>query len=110
VPGFYDNILEVSAEERAMLARAATNQASRAEVMGELPDWSEPGYTRDERTGIRPTLEINGIAGGYAGEGFKTVIGKQAIAKISCLLVPGQKVCRWCASCCVMALTPWFAP
>ncbi len=90
VPGFYDDIIAVSPEERAMLASADTGAAAWAETMGDLPAWGEPGYSPDERTGIRPTLEINGMAGGYAGDGFKTVIGRQAVAKISCRLVPGQ--------------------
>ena len=73
-----------------MLAKAPTSQAAWTEVMGKLPDWGEPGYSRNERIGIRPTLEINGISGGYAGDGFKTVIGKHAVAKVSCRLVPDQ--------------------
>ena len=91
VPGFYDGVIEVSPDERALLARAGTDKAAWTDVMGELPEWGEPDYSSVERIGIRPTLEINGFSGGYAGEGFKTVIGKQAIAKVSCRLVPGQE-------------------
>ncbi|MBT4735435.1 MAG: dipeptidase, partial [Candidatus Marinimicrobia bacterium] len=90
VPGFYDDVAAVSPQEREMLAKAPTSQAAWTEVMGKLPDWGEPGYSRNERIGIRPTLEINGISGGYAGDGFKTVIGKHAVAKVSCRLVPDQ--------------------
>jgi acetylornithine deacetylase/succinyl-diaminopimelate desuccinylase-like protein len=90
VPGFYDAVLVVPPEEREMLARAEMGEEVWAEMMGDLPDWGEPGYSRSERMGIRPTLEVNGISGGYAGEGFKTVIGKRAVAKISCRLVPDQ--------------------
>ena len=59
--------------------------------MGVKELWGETGYTANERTGIRPTLEINGIWGGYIGEGAKTVLPGKANAKISCRLVPNQK-------------------
>ncbi len=94
VPGFYDDVAPISAAERELLGRGEMTTAVWKEMMGELPDWGEPGYTRSERIGIRPTLEINGISGGYAGEGFKTVIGRRAVAKISCRLVPNQTPAR----------------
>ncbi len=90
VAGFYDDVQPVSDEERAMLNLSNYSRQDWEERMGDLPEWGEAGYTMIERTSIRPTLEINGIAGGYAGEGFKTVIGATARAKISCRLVPNQ--------------------
>ncbi len=90
VPGFYDNVRAATAEERAQLARAEDSDADWEAVMGDLPVYGEPGYNRIERRGIRPTLEINGLASGYAGAGFKTVLPAKAIAKISCRLVPDQ--------------------
>ncbi|MGB1286334.1 MAG: dipeptidase [Aggregatilineales bacterium] len=94
VPGFYDNVADVSDEERAMLNKLVYSEDQWTYIMGDLPEYGEAGYTIIERMGIRPTLEINGIAGGYAGTGFKTVIGASAIAKISCRLVPNQDPAR----------------
>ncbi len=90
VAGFYDRVPTLSEQERALLNRADDTDAEWEAYMGNLPVWGEPGYTRIERRGARPTLEINGIASGYAGEGFKTVLPARAIAKISCRLVPDQ--------------------
>lgn len=90
VAGFYDRVPALSEQERALLNRADDTDAEWEAYMGSLPVWGEPGYTRIERRGARPTLEINGIASGYAGEGFKTVLPARAIAKISCRLVPDQ--------------------
>jgi len=90
VPGFYDKVRPLSDEERAMLQRAEWTDAEWQVMMGDLPDWGEVGYNRVERSGARPTLEVNGISGGYAGEGFKTVLPARASAKISCRLVPDQ--------------------
>lgn len=89
IPGFYDQVLEISAEERSLLSfqfDAAEYQKS----TGGHPVGGEKSYTALERAWIRPTLEINGINGGYTGTGFKTVIPAKAHAKISCRLVPGQ--------------------
>jgi acetylornithine deacetylase/succinyl-diaminopimelate desuccinylase-like protein len=91
VPGFYDDVLLLSDEERAELAKANMPASEWQKMMGDLPEWGEPGYIRIEKYGARPTLEINGIYGGYVGEGFKTVIPAKAIAKISCRLVANQK-------------------
>ena len=90
IPGFYDDVLESSAEERALMAKAPFNEKEYAEDLGVKALWGEKGYTTNERTGIRPTLELNGIWGGYTGEGAKTVLPSKAYAKISARLVPNQ--------------------
>jgi acetylornithine deacetylase/succinyl-diaminopimelate desuccinylase-like protein len=90
VPHFYDDVRPLSTEERKQLVPSDVSEAEWQAIMGDLPDWGEQDYTRAERMGARPTLEINGIAGGYAGEGFKTVLPAEARAKISCRLVPDQ--------------------
>jgi acetylornithine deacetylase/succinyl-diaminopimelate desuccinylase-like protein len=90
VPGFYDNVLDLDESERQELAKGDVTPAEWEAIMGSLPDWGEPGYSKTERTGARPTLEINGVSGGYAGEGFKTVLPARAMAKISCRLVANQ--------------------
>lgn len=90
IPGFYDDVLEASPEERALMARAPFNEQEYKEDLGVTELWGEKGYTTNERTGIRPTLELNGIWGGYIGEGAKTVLPSKAYAKISARLVPNQ--------------------
>jgi acetylornithine deacetylase/succinyl-diaminopimelate desuccinylase-like protein len=90
IPGFYDDVLEASAEERALLGKAPFNEAEYAKDLGIDVVYGEKGYTTNERTGIRPTLEVNGIWGGYTGEGSKTVLPSKASAKISARLVPNQ--------------------
>ena len=90
IPGFYDDVLESSAEERAEMAKAPYDEAEYMHDLGVKTLWGEKGYTTNERTGIRPTLEVNGIWGGYTGEGAKTVLPSKAFAKISCRLVPNQ--------------------
>ena len=90
IPGFYDNVIVLSAEERADIARAPFS-LDKYKVALDLSDThGEQGYTTMERTGIRPTLDVNGIWGGYTGEGAKTVIASRAFAKISMRLVPDQ--------------------
>ena len=108
VPGFYDDVATVPDEERAMLNRMPITQEDWSNYMGDLPDYGEADYTLLERSTIRPTLEVNGIAGGYAGAGFKTVIGAKAIAKLSCRLVPNQDPQRvWeCIESYIKAITP----
>jgi acetylornithine deacetylase/succinyl-diaminopimelate desuccinylase-like protein len=90
IPGFYDDVVEVSAAERTKMALAPFNEAEYKKDLGVAELWGEKGYTTNERTGIRPTLEVNGIWGGYTGEGAKTVLPSKAFAKISARLVPNQ--------------------
>ncbi|MCY3836252.1 MAG: dipeptidase [Anaerolineaceae bacterium] len=95
VPGFYDQVIELGETERAELAQALPWIEREWHEVTEAPQaWGESDYNLHERTGARPTLEINGIAGGYAEEGFKTVLPAQAIAKISCRLVARQDPVR----------------
>ncbi len=90
IPGFYDDVVESSDAERAKMAEAPFDATEYAKDLGVQTLWGEKGYSSNERTGIRPTLEINGIWGGYTGEGAKTVLPSKAFAKISCRLVPNQ--------------------
>ncbi len=90
IPGFYDDVVESSPEERAMMAKAPYDEEAYKADLGVTALWGEKGYTTNERTGIRPTLELNGIWGGYTGEGAKTVLPSKAYAKISTRLVPNQ--------------------
>lgn len=90
IPGFYDDVVEATSEERALMAAAPFSEAEFKKNLDIQSVWGEKGYTTNERTGIRPTLELNGIWGGYTGEGAKTVLPSKAYAKISCRLVPNQ--------------------
>lgn len=90
VPGFYESVRDLTDMERRALARADLSRDEWDALTGAPEPWGEEGYTLLERFGGRPTLEINGIRGGYGGPGFKTVIGASAMAKISCRLVPDQ--------------------
>lgn len=90
IPGFYDNVDELSQDERAEMARAPFDLDAYKKAL-DLPEvHGEAGYSTMERNSIRPTLDVNGIWGGYIGEGAKTVIPSQAFAKISMRLVPHQ--------------------
>ncbi len=91
VAGFYDQVLSLSDEERDALSRVPYGEAELTAETGIAAPWGEAGYTVVERIGARPTLEINGMWGGFTGDGFKTVIPYEAHAKISCRLVPDQK-------------------
>ncbi|MAS35647.1 MAG: peptidase M20 [Anaerolineaceae bacterium] len=91
VPGFYDDVENLDDAERAEVQKSDMSQQEWDQNVGAPKDWGEPGYSLAERTGSRPTLEINGIYGGYIGDGFKTVIPSKAMAKISCRLVANQK-------------------
>jgi acetylornithine deacetylase/succinyl-diaminopimelate desuccinylase-like protein len=90
IPGFYEDVVEATAEERALMAKAPYNEEEYKSELGVKALWGEKGFTTNERTGIRPTLEVNGIWGGYTGEGAKTVLPSKASAKISARLVPNQ--------------------
>ncbi len=90
IDGFYDNVLEVSMEERKEMNRLKDNPEEFKSSIGLSGVEGEEGYTTLERTSIRPTLDCNGIWGGYTGEGAKTVIPSKAFAKISMRLVPYQ--------------------
>ncbi len=90
IPGFYDDVLELTQEERAEMAKAPFNLEAYKKALDIAEVWGEAGYSTIERTGIRPTLDVNGIWGGYTGEGAKTVLPSKASAKISMRLVPHQ--------------------
>lgn len=90
IPGFYDNVEELSLEERAKMAEARFDVEAYKKSIGIKDIHGEKGYTTNERNSIRPTLDVNGIWGGYTGEGAKTVIPSKAYAKISMRLVPNQ--------------------
>ena len=90
IPGFYDDVLEVGGAERAEMAKApfSLEEYKKALEIDEVV--GEAGYSSNERTGIRPSLDVNGIWSGYTGEGAKTVLPSKAYAKISMRLVPNQ--------------------
>lgn len=90
IRGFYDDVVEASQEERELMAKAPYSEEEYKKEVGVNELWGEKGFTTNERTGIRPTLEVNGIWGGYTGEGAKTVLPSKATAKISARLVPNQ--------------------
>lgn len=90
IPGFYDKVIELSDEERAEMAKAPFSLDKYCEALAIQEVYGEKGYSTMERGSIRPTLDVNGIWGGYTGEGAKTVIASKAFAKISMRLVPDQ--------------------
>jgi acetylornithine deacetylase/succinyl-diaminopimelate desuccinylase-like protein len=90
IPGFYDKVAELTAEERKALNKAPFNLDEYKKELAINDVKGETGYTTLERTGTRPTLDVNGIWGGYTGEGAKTVLPSKASAKISMRLVPNQ--------------------
>ena len=90
IPGFYDNVEELSTEERAEMAKAPFSLENYKKSIDIDAVYGEKGYSTNERNAIRPTLDVNGIWGGYTGEGAKTVIASKAFAKISMRLVPNQ--------------------
>ncbi|WP_035841939.1 dipeptidase [Crocinitomix catalasitica] len=90
IPGFYDDVLEISQEERNEMARAPFSENDYCEAIDIRETAGEKGFSTLERATIRPTLDVNGIWGGYIGEGAKTVLPSQAFAKISMRLVPNQ--------------------
>jgi len=90
LPGFYDSVRPISEQERADFARLPNNDASYLKETAVPALWGEEGYISAERTGARPTLEVNGLLSGWTGPGSKTVLPAKAMAKISCRLVPDQ--------------------
>jgi len=90
IPGFYDDVLEVSKEERDLMAKAPFDLEKYKKSLDIKEVFGEEGFSTNERTGIRPTFDVCGIWGGYTGEGAKTVLPSKAYAKISCRLVPNQ--------------------
>jgi len=90
VEGFYKDVLDLSAAERDQIARIPYDESAYRDNLGVQQLWGEPGYSTYERAWIRPTLDVNGIWGGFQGEGVKTVIPSEAHAKITCRLVPNQ--------------------
>ena len=90
IPGFYDKVTDLTAGEREALNNAPFNEDEYKKDLDIKEIWGEAGYSTIERTGTRPTLEINGVWGGYIGEGAKTVLPSKAHAKISMRLVPNQ--------------------
>ncbi|MEO4004277.1 MULTISPECIES: dipeptidase [unclassified Flavobacterium] len=90
IPGFYDKVQELSTEERAEMAKAPFSLDNYKKALDIDDVYGETGYVTNERNSIRPTLDVNGIWGGYTGEGAKTVIASKAHAKISMRLVPNQ--------------------
>ena len=90
IPGFYDKVEDLSNEERAEMAKAPFSLENYKKSLQIDDVYGETGYTTNERNSIRPTLDVNGIWGGYTGEGAKTVIASKAYAKISMRLVPHQ--------------------
>lgn len=91
VPGFYDDVLDVHPWEREELKKLGADEKAYAEFLGIDTFYPTPGFSPFESARFQPTLEFNGIGGGYQGEGTKTVIPSKAFAKISCRLVPNQE-------------------
>jgi acetylornithine deacetylase/succinyl-diaminopimelate desuccinylase-like protein len=90
IPGFYNDVLETSAEDREAMSRIPFDIEEYKKDLNVNDVLGEKGFSTIERTGIRPTLDVNGIWGGYTGEGSKTVLPSKAYAKISMRLVPNQ--------------------
>jgi acetylornithine deacetylase/succinyl-diaminopimelate desuccinylase-like protein len=90
IPGFYEKVAELTKAERDELAKAPFDLEEYKKHLDIKEVYGEKGFTTTERTGIRPTLDVNGIWGGYIGEGAKTVLPSKAFAKISMRLVPNQ--------------------
>ncbi len=90
IPGFYDEVMILSDEEKALLSQAPFRVDSYKSMLGIKEVWGESGYRVPERTGTRPTFDVCGIWGGYTGEGTKTVLPSKAYAKVSSRIVPNQ--------------------
>lgn len=94
VEGFYDDVAQLSAEDKARIDSVPFDEAAYKVQLGVGSLFGEPGYSTLERVGVRPTCEVNGMWGGFQGEGMKTVLPKEAHAKITCRLVPNQEPSR----------------
>ena len=94
VDGFYENVAPMSDVERAEVARIPVDEEAYKAAIGVTELFGEPGYTTYERTSVRPTLEVNGLWGGFTGAGGKTVLPSEAHVKITCRLVPDQDPAR----------------
>ena len=90
IPGFYDGVEELSEREQSEFARLPFSEEDFLKETGSSAVFGETGFSTLQRRWARPTCDINGISGGYAGEGPKTIVPSQAMAKITCRLVPGQ--------------------
>ncbi|MEP7285740.1 MAG: M20/M25/M40 family metallo-hydrolase, partial [Chloroflexota bacterium] len=90
IPGFYDKVRPVTDTERETLAKASWTEEEWQSETGAPKSWGDANYTLRERIGVQPTLEVNGIVGGFTGKGSKTVLPAKALAKISCRLVADQ--------------------
>lgn len=90
LPGYYERVVPLSANERSELGRLPMDEAYYQQQTGVSQVWGEAGYTPTERVGARPTLEVNGLLSGFTGKGTKTVLPAEAMAKISMRLVPDQ--------------------
>jgi len=90
IPGFYDRVRAIDAAERAELARAPFDVDAFRGATGDAGGWGDPDWSLVERLGARPTLDVNGLVGGWTGEGAKTVLPAKALAKVSMRLVPDQ--------------------
>jgi acetylornithine deacetylase/succinyl-diaminopimelate desuccinylase-like protein len=90
IDGFYDNVVDLTDDERAEIALVAEDEGALKEQLGIDSLWGEPGWTSREREWGRPTLDLNGIWGGFQGQGIKTVTPSEAHLKITCRLVPNQ--------------------
>ncbi len=91
IPGFYDRVRDLGPDERAELARAPFDREAWLQEAGVKTDWGEAAYTIPERTAVCPTLDVNGMWGGYIEPGAKTVLPSKAYAKVSMRLVPDQQ-------------------
>lgn len=94
IPGFYDDVVVIGEDERAAMAKAPFDERAYKKGIGVDELFGEAGFTTKERTGIRPTVDVNGMWGGYIGEGAKTILPSKAFAKISMRLVPNQEHVR----------------
>ena len=91
IPGFYDDVLKLSAYERKEMARLPFKESAYQKFMGVPQLFGEKGFTPNEQRAARPTIEINGLTSGYQGEGSKTIVPSWARAKLTFRLVPNQK-------------------